>query len=157
MRIATITVLFAVVLAGCGGSDDGPDVPGSADPAEVEVIDRWARELTAGDINAAAEQFAIPSVAQNVRVYEIDSLGEARFFNASLPCGATLVEAHPEGELTIATFELTERPGEGTCGDGTGNEAATAFRIVDGKIVEWRRVVPDDEEPGGVPAPSSST
>ena len=145
------------VAPSCGGSDDGPAVPGGADPAAVEVIDRWARELTAGDIEAAAGEFAIPSVAQNVRIYAIESRDDAKLFNASLPCGAELVEARPEGELIVATFELTERPGPGTCGGGAGNEAATAFRIVDGKIAEWRRVVPDDEEPGGVPAPSSST
>jgi hypothetical protein len=39
-----------------------------------------------------------------------------------------------------ASFDLTERPGAGRCGSGTGEEASTAFVIRDGKIVEWRRV-----------------
>jgi hypothetical protein len=160
MRIVTVTALLltGLTLASCGGSDPetSDPIPGGADPARVEVIDRWARELTAGHIDAAAELFAIPSVAQNVRIYPIESPADARLFNASLPCGATLVEARPEGELIVATFELTERPGPGTCGDGTGNAAATAFRIVDGKIAEWRRVVTEDEAPGATPAPNSS-
>jgi hypothetical protein len=160
MRIRIAIAAIAIAMVGCGGGsdegDEAPEIPGGADRAKVEVIDRWARELSAGDVEAAAELFAIPSVAQNVRIYVIESPADARSFNASLPCGATLVEARPEGELIIATFELTERPGPGRCGEGTGNEAATAFGIVDGKIAEWRRVVPDDELPGGEPAPSSS-
>jgi hypothetical protein len=51
-----------------------------------------------------------------------------------------LIRAEGEGEVTTATFRLTERPGPGQCGDGTGETAKTAFVIRDGKIVEWRRV-----------------
>ena len=42
---------------------------------------------------------------------------------------------------SVATFRLTERPGPGVCGQGTGETAQTAFVIEDGEIVEWRRVV----------------
>ena len=35
---------------------------------------------------------------------------------------------------------LTERPGPGTCGSGTGATARTAFRVKDGKITDWLRV-----------------
>ena len=41
---------------------------------------------------------------------------------------------------SLATFRLTERPGPGSCGTGTGATAQTAFLIEDGEIVEWRRV-----------------
>jgi hypothetical protein len=44
------------------------------------------------------------------------------------------------GETVTATFRLTERPGPGSCGEGTGELAQTAFEIEDGKIAEWRRV-----------------
>jgi hypothetical protein len=163
LAFASLLALAAALpaIAGCGGSEpDGGEtasVPGGADPAQVEVIDRWSKELASGDVAAAAEFFAIPSVAQNGLVYEIADRQDARRFNASLPCGAELVEARPQGELTIATFELIERPGPGKCGEGTGNEATTAFRIVDGKIAEWQRVFAEGEEvPEAPTAPSSS-
>jgi hypothetical protein len=153
-----MAALTAVTLAACGGGDSTTTtVPGDADPAAVAVIDDWAKTLSEGDVDGAAAFFAIPSLAVNGLTLRIDDVGDARRFNASLPCGATLEEAVGEGDLTIATFELTERPGPGTCGSGVGAEASTAFRIEDGKIAEWRRVA---AEPGGGeearPAPSSS-
>jgi hypothetical protein len=154
-----LLVLVCVSLAGCGGSDDETTTPiaSSADPEAVAVIDDWARTLSEGDVNGAAAFFAIPSVAQNGLTLRINDAGDARRFNASLPCGASLEDAVEHEGFTIATFELTERPGPGICGSGTGAESTTAFKIEDGKIVEWRRVA---AEPGGDgdsrPAPSSS-
>jgi hypothetical protein len=107
--------------------------------------------LAAGDVEGAAGFFAIPSVAENGGiVVEIESRGDARLFNASLPCGAELTRADDDGEFTVATFRLTERPGPGSCGAGVGMTASTAFVIQGGEIVEWRRV--DD---GGPEAPST--
>ena len=54
--------------------------------------------------------------------------------------------------FVVATFRLTERPGEGECGTGTGNRVRTAFLIRRGKIVKWLRVAdpePPSEAPGG--------
>ena len=105
------------------------------------MIDEWAKALASGDVDAAAAFFAIPSVAENGPILvEISDVGDARLFNASLPCGAELIEAITEGDSTVATFRLTERPGPGTCGEGTGGTAQTAFGIEDGKITQWRRV-----------------
>ena len=152
---------LALALSACGGgSADGEEtveVTG-ADAADVEVIDEWAQALTAGDIDGAAELFALPSLAQNAGPpLRIDSLADAKLFNSSLPCGAVLTEATGAHGLTIATFRLTERPGPGSCGSGTGAEAQTAFEIEDGEIVEWRRVVPaDDGDDDARQAPSSS-
>ena len=149
------TLIAAAALAACGGSEeDGTTIPGGADPAAVEVIDDWARTLRAGDVNGAAEFFAVPSLAVNGLALEINDVADARRFNASLPCGAILEEAVEQDGFTVATFELTERPGPGTCGSGTGATANTAFKIEDGKIVEWRRVVGDEGD--ARPAPSSS-
>jgi hypothetical protein len=136
------------LLSACGGddkpegqpADPGADIPGEADPADVEVIDQWARTLAGGDVEGAAELFAIPSVAENGVLLEIEDEADARRFNAALPCGAELVRAETQGKFTTATFELTERPGAGVCGSGTGGTAQTAFVIEDGLIVEWRRV-----------------
>ena len=116
-------------------------------PPTSEVIDDWAQTLKKGDVKAAAEFFALPSTAENGLTYDIESRNDARLFNESLPCGAELKDAQTEGDFTTATFELTERPGPGTCGTGVGAEAQTAFVIEKGKIVEWRRVATSDAQP----------
>jgi hypothetical protein len=156
---------IAIALAGCGGGGDGdsdggedsggePKVAGEADPGDVAVIKGWVDTLRRGDVEGAARYFAIPSVAENgpflVRIRSID---DARRFNASLPCGARLLRAETQGEFTTATFRLTERPGPGTCGAGTGGIAKTAFVIRGERIAEWRRVGAGG---GGQQAPSQS-
>ncbi len=160
-RSIAFALLFALVaFVGCGGSggdETAAEIPGGADPAEVEVIDEWAHTLSRGDVDGAAEFFAIPSLAQNGPTLQIDSVEKARLFNSSLPCGASLVEATTDGEFTIATFRLTERPGAGVCDAAAEAEAQTAFKIEDGKIVEWRRVFPGEDPNGGAEqAPSSA-
>jgi len=145
-------VLSLVALVGCGSGEEGEpgpvpetpqgdEIPGGADAGAVEVIYGWSEALRRGDTDAAATSFAIPSVAENgPLLVHIESEAEARAFNESLPCGGRLIRARSEGEFTTATFRLTERPGEGSCGDGTGNIAQAAFVVRDEKIVEWRRV-----------------
>jgi hypothetical protein len=159
--IALPALALALALSACGGgSADGEETVAvtGVDAADVEVIEEWAQALTAGDIDGAAGLFALPSLAQNAGPpLRIDSLADAKLFNSSLPCGAILTEATAAHGLTIATFRLTERPGPGSCGSGIGAEAQTAFGIEDGEIVEWRRVIPADDDGDGAPqAPSSS-
>jgi hypothetical protein len=142
---AVLTALSIAVLSGCGSSEERA-VPGGADADAVQVIKNWADELRAGDIPAASERFAIPSVVQNgTPPLRLTDRGEVEAFNRSLPCGAKLTEAISSGRFTIATFELTERPGPGECGKGVGETAKTAFVIRDGRITEWRRVVDVDQ------------
>ena len=137
---------IAIALAGCGDGGDNDNgreskVAGNADPGDVRVIDGWVTALRHGDVEAAARYFAIPSVAENgPLLLHIENIDEARRFNESLPCGARLVRAQTQGQFTTATFRLTERPGSGVCGPGTGESAKTSFVIHDGKIAEWRRV-----------------
>lgn len=146
----TAAVFGAFVLAACG-SDQGSAIPGGADPDAVEVIQQWADELRAGDVEAAADRFEIPSTVQNgTPPLELSDREEVVAFNESLPCGAELTEAQRDGVYVVATFELTERPGPGDCGSGVGQTAKTAFLIHDGRIVEWRRVA--DEPPSEPPA-----
>jgi hypothetical protein len=160
LAVLLLALLAASSIAACGvdgevtvsAPPEDPDVASDAGQADVDVIDDWARALAAGDVDGAARLFAIPSVAQNGLLYPIEDFDDARRFNASLPCGGELVEARDEGAFVVATFELRERPGAGTCGDGTGETATTAFVIEDGRIVEWRRVF-DDE----MPTPSRAT
>jgi hypothetical protein len=147
MAARTIIVLAAsavVALSGCGssGKENDTTIPGGANPDTVGVIKRWADELRAGDVSAASERFAIPSVVQNgTPALRLTDRGEVEAFNRSLPCGAKLTEAFSSGKFTIATFELTERPGLGECGNGVGETAKTAFVIRNGLITQWRRVV----------------
>ena len=161
MRLIAATVAslaMALALAACGGgSETTAEVPGGADPAATRVINDWAHTLSRGDVDGAADYFAIPSIAENGPTVRIDSSADAKLFNASLPCGALLVEAVGHAGYTIATFRLTERPGAGVCDAAADAEAQTAFKIVDGKIVEWRRVFPGGENGGGPAAPQSST
>jgi hypothetical protein len=165
LAFVALIALAALATAGCGekqepeigevtttSADDARTIPGGADAGDARVIDQWAQTLSRGDVDGAAGYFAIPSVAENgPQLLRITELADARLFNESLPCGARLTRAEDEGDFTVATFRLTERPGPGTCGQGVGHSAQTAFVIADGKIKEWRRVAI-----GGEQAPSSS-
>jgi len=157
--LGSILTLALLALSACGGSGsdststDGSNAttPGNADPADVEVIDGWVTALRHGDVDAAAEYFAIPSVAENGPILvRIRSIEDARRFNESLPCGARLIRADSTGEFTTATFRLTERKGASvSCGSGVGNRARTLFLLRDGKIVHWIRATdPPDAADG---------
>jgi hypothetical protein len=160
MRAVSLALAVAaatIALAGCGGgssdttiSGESEAVPGNADPESVGVIRGWVDSLREGDVEGAASYFAIPSVAQNGPILtRITNRARAVAFNRSLPCGAQLTRAESAGKFTTATFRLTERPGPGRCGAGTGGKAETSFVIRDGKIVQWRRVGATPEPPPG--------
>jgi hypothetical protein len=145
----------SLALPACGSSSSSTStasVPGHADPADVAVIKGWVDTLRAGDPAKAASYFAIPSVVQNGGPpLRIGDRRGAILFNESLPCGARLSRAVPHDGYTVATFRLTERPGPGRCGTGTGDRARVAFRLEEGKIVQWRRV-----PIGSAPAPGTA-
>lgn len=145
--LALLAVLGLAALSGCGSSGkDSTAVPGGADPETVQVIKGWADELRAGDVAGASQRFAIPTVVQNgTPVLRLTTREEVEAFNQSLPCGAKLTEAVSVDRFTIATFELTERPGPGECGNGVGETAKTAFVVRRGLITQWRRVVDSGE------------
>jgi hypothetical protein len=112
------------------------------DPADVRIVRAWADTLRAGRVHAAARYFAVPSLVSNgTPPIKLETRAEAEFFNQTLPCGAELIdtEGAPHG-FFIATFRLTERPGPGECGSGTGQTARTAFRVRRGRITDWLRV-----------------
>ncbi len=149
--LSMLSLLAALAIAGCGGGSDEPEqasVPGGADAADVEVIEGWSDALRSGDVEKAADYFELPSLAENgTPTLALDTREKVLAFNESLPCGAELVSANSDGEVTIATFELTERPGPGSCGSGAGETAHTAFVIEDGKITEWRRAPAEQTAP----------
>jgi hypothetical protein len=157
-RVTLVLVCVVLGFSACGSDGDSSGgsqnedatsettVPGGGDPGAVRVIDEWANALRAGDLDKAASYFELPSTAQNgTPPLQLRTKDEVVAFNESLPCGAELTRAEPQGEFLVATFELTERPGPGECGPGVGGTARTAFVIEDGKITEWRRAV---DEPG---------
>lgn len=147
-RVATAVLIALLMLfaAGCGDDGETTSAEDGADPSDVEVIKAWSAALTEGDVEGAAELFAIPSTAQNGPItVRIETEADALAFNESLPCGSEVISARSEGDFTSATFRLEERPGA-DCGTGVGETASTSFQIEDGKIVEWRRI---DELPPG--------
>jgi hypothetical protein len=151
--LAAAALLSIPVLAGCGNGGEDSTATAELPPghASVLVIDEWVKSLSRGDVSGAADLFALPSVVENgTRPVSLRSRSDAIHFNRSLPCGARLVRARPDGPLIAATFRLTERPG-GDCGSGVGELARTAFLIRDGKIVEWHRL---PNPPGGGTGPS---
>ena len=155
--LALLLPAVALVAGGCFGGDEseprarvqaesgtsGVPSPAATPEADAEdVIRAWADTLRKGDVEGAATYFAIPSTVSNgTPPVKLESRAEAEFFNRTLPCGALVIatEDAPHG-FVIATFRLTERPGKGRCGDGTGATARTALLVRDGHITEWLRV-----------------
>lgn len=136
---ACLVLLVTVLLAGCGGEQQPED-----------VIRTWADTLRAGDVEGAADQFAVPSrVANGTAPERLTTRAAVESFNASLPCGARL-QGTQEGEdgFVIATFVLTARRGGTGCGDGRGAVARVAIRVRDGEITDWVRV---DDSPAAGP------
>jgi hypothetical protein len=110
-------------------------------PAE-KVIRGWADSLRRGDLKKAASYFAVPvTVSNSGAPLKLLTTAEVEFFNQTLPCGAKVTSTKKiDGGFTLATFVLTERPGAGNCGTGTGNTARVAVRVREDKITDWRRV-----------------
>ena len=141
MKRLLASALAAVALAACGTDKQAePKAPQPAsEPSAAGVIRAWA-----------ARYFAVPSLVSNgTPPITLRSRADVRLFNESLPCGAVLERTYRQGRYTAAVFRLTERPGRGRCGTGTGDHARTAFIIRGGKIRQWRRLA----NPQAPPAP----
>jgi hypothetical protein len=170
LRRLALLVGLALALGACGGGGDGgagergsdarppaAATPFHADAAKTRVVRAWSDALRHGHVAAAAAYFALPTVVANgSRPLRLRTRATVRGFNRSLPCGARLIgtEPTPHGFL-VATFRLTERPGAGACGSGTGGLVRVAIRIRHEHIVYWlrigdmpRRARPAPEAPG---------
>ena len=130
-----------------------PDQQPKVDRAHVRVVREWADTLRHGDVRGAARYFALPSTVSNgTAPIRLTSRADVRFFNRTLPCGARLIATEPAAHgYFIATFRLTERPGKGKCGGGTGATARTAMRVRKQLITDWVRV------PDAAPSDDSGT
>ncbi|HKG03763.1 MAG TPA: hypothetical protein VKB03_11305 [Conexibacter sp.] len=148
-----LLVGLGLALGACGGGsgtvERGTDArppatttPSHIDSAEARVVRAWADALRHGHVAAAAAYFALPAVVANGSPpRRLPTRAAVRGFNRSLPCGARLIatESTPHGFLVV-TFRLTERPGAGECGSGTGGLARVAIRVRAGHIVYWVRI-----------------
>lgn len=131
-----LTAVFALAVVACGDDSDDP----------AAVVESWSRAINAGDDEKAAVLFADGAlVIQGSQRVALAGHDDALSFNASLPCGGTIVDQEIDGDEVTATFTLTRRPGH-VC-DGTGASAVALFRIADGEITLWHQL----------PTPAAST
>jgi hypothetical protein len=124
--------------------------------AERRVIKAWADELRHGHVAAAARLFQVPSIAvdPSAGILPLGTREAVKEFNAGLPCGAKLLRTRRStDQFVVGIFRLTERPGSGQCGAGTGHLAAVAFRIEHKHITRWVRVE-DPASPDDTPSPT---
>jgi hypothetical protein len=110
----------------------------------------WSAALDRNDNEAAARLFADGARVVQDSELVLANHADAVRWNASLPCGGTILTLAEQGASQIlAVFRLEERPGH-RC-DGPGVKAAAIFRVSGGKIVLWHQTdVPPPEE-GGTP------
>jgi hypothetical protein len=152
---ACLATALMLVAAGCGDNGNGDGKKSSPKPSASSpetVIRAWADTLRRGNVGRAAAYFSLPAIIQNgTPPLRLTKRSEVIAFNASLPCGASLLRTSTAGRYTEAVFRLTERPGSGRCGSGTGQTARTAFVVRNGKIREWRRL---RDAPARAPAPA---
>ena len=131
-----LPLLLVLALTACGGGDAAPE----------DVVRAWSRAVNADDNAAAAKLFAPgASVVQAGGARRLETLAEARRWNAALPCSGEIVELVSTGERVTATFVLGDRR-RSRC-DGPGERARALFRVRDGKIVLWHQLAlprPDD-------------
>ena len=125
--------------------------------AEKRVIKGWADELRHGHVTAATRYFAVPTLVSNGDPdwIPLTSRADVKKFNRTLPCGAKLIRTRRSTDgFVVGVFRLTERPGAGECGTGTGETAAVAFLIEKKHITRWVRVPDDPTTP--TPSPTAT-
>jgi hypothetical protein len=169
--LAAGATALLLALTGCGGS--GPTSPTGASataaataspsapagpPSAARVIREWADRERRSDVAGAAAMFALPAIIQvdpAQPAVTVTRRSELVAFNASLPCGATILRTERRGAYVETLFRLVSRPGV-SC-DGPGAGARAAFRIRGGRITEWRRRLddPTDTRPTTPAAPGN--
>ena len=94
------------------------------------------------DRNEDAAELIAPNakIVQQGRAFLLPSRGDARRFNASLPCQGKIVALSMEGNRVRASFLLDNR-GTFACG-GVGTTDTAVFTIRHGRIAVWE-LLPD--------------
>jgi hypothetical protein len=144
-RALLLALAVTLTLAGCGSAER------ERSSRPEDVVRAWADAQRASDVDRATALFALPAVVFNGGDHPVTlrSSAEVRSFNASLPCGGRVLATERRAAFVVATFRLTDRPGS-RC-DGPGGIARAAFKVRQGRIVEWLRV------PAAIaPAPGAS-
>ena len=152
-----LLVLSVLVAAGCGGgggekaATPTPSPSAEASPgaggggggggvAQAErVITGWSDALRRSDVEKATGFFTVPLVVSQGQTARLTTRSQVRIFNTGLPCGSKVTGVEREEDYFVASFVLTERPGQ-RC-DGPGNSARVAFKLSGGKIREWRQLI----------------
>jgi hypothetical protein len=126
--------------------------------AERRIVRGWSDALRHGHVEDAASYFSVPSLAVNPVPAFLETQSDVEDFNRGLPCGAKLVKLRRsmQAKFIIGIFRLTERPGAGKCGTGTGNLVAVVFRIYREHITSWIRADEEIAEPTPAPTPAPS-
>jgi hypothetical protein len=112
------------------------------------VIAAWARAVRRGDAKRAAGYFKLPAIVSQTTVREISEDGEMQLFNASLSCGARLLEVQHDGRYVVGTFRLVPRKGFICTSDGA--LVRVGFVFEGRRFSEWWQV-PDER--GAKPGP----
>jgi hypothetical protein len=122
--------VLAIAVGGCGGGGNSPE----------EVVRAWSAAVNRGDSEAAAAFFGtkveiLAGDSQAVLRTHAQSLA----FNRSLGwCGPIVLLARHKDEV-VAQFRLASRP-SGPCEHGGRERGSVAFRVRDGKIVEFDQI-----------------
>lgn len=137
-----------VCLAGCGGSDPEPKLPGpQKGSAQERAIRAWSAALNRGDYDQAAAFFARGAIVQQVREFRLRDHDAAEKFNRELPCHADVTDVERDGGSVVAAFKL--RPGSGPSAS-CGGDARVRFRFRGGKFSEWRQLAEPSNQGGNV-------
>jgi hypothetical protein len=138
-----LSLALVTALASCASEPPQPR-PEPRERAVSRLIGDWLQALDAGDYERAATFFAPGAIVDQGRPIRLPGRAAARFFNATLPCRADLVDVDDEpGPEALASFELRAGPG-GPC-SGT---VQVRFTIRAGRFTAWRQL-PQPAEPAG--------
>jgi hypothetical protein len=131
-------VLVLIAPVGCDSASSKAKPDPKPDPLhtyEGRVIRGWLLALERQDYEQAAYYFAPGAIIDQGHPFRLKTAGDARNFNASLPCRAELIALKDEGRRVLATFRLHEGPGGGCSG-----LVKVRYTIRKGKFTEWRQL-----------------
>ena len=113
-----------------------------------DVVRAWSAALDRNDNEQAAQLFADGAQIVQNGAEILATHADAVRWNASLPCGGKITHLEQRGKHEVlVVFDLRERP-QHRC-DGTGQQAAAIFQVVNGRIVLWHQTaVPGRLAPG---------
>jgi ketosteroid isomerase-like protein len=127
-RARCFLIVLAVATAGCGGGQTTPE----------KIVRGWSAAVNRGDSEAAAALFGskVVFVAGDYQTV-LRTHTQAVAFNRALRWCGPIVRLARHGNEVIAQFSLRRR---GHCDGGGRERGSVAFRVRDGKIVEFNQI-----------------